>query len=105
MIRSKRHAGWTFALALIVLVAQLGAQAHAYSHLVPPPDAAAHHLHPAPCLQCSSFAPLLTLAGGFGNPAVLAIADPATVYARPVVAVRRAAPCRAYRSRAPPIRS
>lgn len=88
-----------------MLVAQLGAQAHAYSHLAPAPDAAAHHLHPAPCVQCSSFAPLLTLAGGFGNPAVLAIADPSTVYARPVVAARRAAPCRAYRSRAPPIRS
>jgi len=105
LIRSRRHAGWTFALALIVLVAQLGAQAHAYSHLVPPPDTAAHHLHPAPCLECSSFAPLLTLAGGFGNPAVLALADPATVYARPVLAGPRAAPCSAYRSRAPPLRS
>jgi hypothetical protein len=105
LIRSRRHAGWTFALALIVLVAQLGAQAHAYSHLVPAPDAAAHHLHPAPCVQCSSFAPLLTLAGGFGNPTVLAIADPAAVYARPVLAAPRAAACRAYRSRAPPIRS
>jgi len=105
LIRSRRHAGWTFALALIVLIAQLGAQAHAYSHLVPIPDTAAHHLHPAPCVQCSSFAPLLTLAGGFGNLAALAIADPATVYARPVVAARRAAFCRAYRSRAPPIRS
>ena len=105
MIRNRRHAGWTFALALIVLVAQLGAQAHAYSHLIPAPDATAHHLHPAPCVQCSSFAPLLTLAGGYGNPAVLAITDPATVYARPVLAAARAARCRAYRSRAPPIRS
>jgi hypothetical protein len=105
LIRSRRHAGWTFALALIVLVAQLGAQAHAYSHLIPAPDTAAHHLHPAPCLQCSSFAPLQTLSGGFGNPSVLAIADQATVYTRPVVAARLAAPCRAYRSRAPPIRS
>jgi hypothetical protein len=105
LIRNRRHAGRTFALALVVLVAQLGAQAHAYSHLVPLPDAAAHHLHPAPCLECSSFAPLLTLAGGFGNPAVLALADPATAYARPVLAAPRAAPCRAYRSRAPPIRS
>ena len=105
MIRSRRHAGWTFALTLIVLVAQLGAQAHAYSHLFPVPDAAAHHLHPAPCVQCSSFAPLQTLAGGFGNPAELALTDPATVYARPVFAARRSAACRAYRSRAPPIRS
>jgi hypothetical protein len=105
LIRSRRHAGWIFALALIVLAAQLGAQAHAYSHLVPVPDAAAHHLHPAPCLQCSSLAPLLTLAGGFGYPLVLAVADPATVGAHPEIAALRAALCRAYRSRAPPIRS
>ena len=88
-----------------MLVAQLGAQAHAYSHLIPAPDAAAHHLHPPPCVECSSFAPLLTLAGGSGTPFVLALNDPATVYARPAPAARRAALCKAYRSRAPPIRS
>lgn len=105
MIRAKRHAVWSFALALIVLVAQLGAQAHAYSHLNSAPDSAQHHTRPAPCVECSSFAPLLTLAGGMSYPVMLAVADPATVYSRLAVAVHHAAVFRAYRSRAPPIRS
>ena len=85
MIRAKRHAVWSFALALIVLVAQLGAQAHAYSHLNSAPDSAQHHTRPAPCVECSSFATLLTLAGGMSYPVMLAVADPATADRKSVV--------------------
>jgi hypothetical protein len=91
-------------MTLVLLCAQLGAQAHAYSHLGSRTDGS-HHFRTLPCLECNSFAPLLTLAGGLSSPPALAIADPAAVAAVPAIANERPGFCRAYRSRAPPAAS
>ena len=92
-------------MALVLLCAQLGAQAHAYSHLASAADGTQHHFRTLPCLECNSFAPLLTLAGGLAPPPALAVADHATVSAPTAIASLPAAICRAYRSRAPPVLS
>ena len=42
----------------IVVVAQLGAQTHAYTHLASAPDSTQHRAHAVPCSECSTFAPL-----------------------------------------------
>ena len=105
LFRAKRHAGWTVALALIVLIAQLGAQAHAYTHLATAPDSTQHHAHPAPCVECSTFAPLLTAVSSVSYAAVAAVVDQSSVCSHQTVAVHHAAICRAYRSRAPPTQS
>jgi hypothetical protein len=97
--------GWTIALALIVLIAQLGAQTHAYTHLTSTPDSTAHHTHPAPCVQCSTFAPLLTAVNSASYAAVVAVLDQSSVCSRLTVVVQGTAVGRAYRSRAPPIQS
>lgn len=98
-MRARRHATW--AMALVLLCAQLGAQAHAYSHLASA-DGKQHHFRTLPCLECNSFAPLLTLAGGLAAPPALAVANPPTVDVPPAIANQPAQVCRAYRSRAPP---
>jgi hypothetical protein len=90
-------------MALVLLCAQLGAQAHAYSHLASAADGKQHHFRTLPCLECNSFAPLLTLAGGLALPPALAVADP--IFEIPPLAIERrpAAICQGYRSRAPPV--
>ena len=88
-------------LALIVLIAQAGAQAHAYSHLAAT-GSSQHLAHPAPCAGCNGFAPLLAVAGGASYPAVLAPAGGATLQAIDATAVPTATAPAAYRSRAPP---
>jgi hypothetical protein len=93
------------ALALIVLIAQLGAQAHAYTHLAAAPDRTQHHAHPAPCVECSTFAPLLTAVSSVSYAVVPSLLDQSKICSRLTVAVHRAAICSAYRSRAPPIQS
>ena len=105
VFRAKQHAGLTVALALIVLVAQLGAQAHAYSHLASVPDSTQHHAHPAPCIQCSTFAPLLTAVSSVSHAVVPDLVDQSKMSSRLTVVVHNAAICPAYRSRAPPIQS
>ncbi|HZT56043.1 MAG TPA: hypothetical protein VFA35_07450 [Burkholderiaceae bacterium] len=92
-------------MTLVLLIAQLGAQAHAYSHLASAADGTQHHFRTLPCLECNSFAPLLTLAGGLAPPPALAVADPTFERTPPAIANRSASICRAYRSRAPPVLS
>ena len=101
----KRRAGWTVALALIVLVAQLGAQAHAYSHLATAPDNTQHHSHAVPCAECSTFAPLLAAVSNASYAVPPPVLDHEGVSALLTIAVSHAAICRAYRSRAPPAQS
>jgi hypothetical protein len=102
LFRVKRRTGWTVALAFVVLLAQFGAQAHAYSHLASAPDNAQHHAHAVPCAECSTFAPLLAAVSNSSY----AVPPPALnhegVSALLTVAVTHAAVCQAYRSRAPP---
>jgi len=89
-------------LALIVLVAQFGAQAHAYTHLAKYTDPAQNSAHRAPCVECSAFAPLLTAVSGVSYPTVAALVEPPAIAATLAAGVHRAALCTAYRSRAPP---
>ena len=93
------------ALALIVLIAQLGAQTHACTHLATAPDGSQHRVHPVPCAECSTFAPLLAAVSSATYAAVSAVADHSNVCSNLTVVAHRAASCRAYRSRAPPLQS
>ena len=91
------------ALALIVLFAQLGAQTHAYTHLASSPATTQHRVHTLPCAECSTFAPLLTTVSSTSYAAVTEVTDRSGVFPHLTIAVHRAAICRAYRSRAPPL--
>ena len=101
--RARRHATW--AMGLVLLFAQFGALAHAYSHLAAGADGRQHHFRTLPCLECAGCAPLLSLAGGLAAPPALAVADPAIVSTAPAIASQSVAIWRAYRSRAPPVPS
>lgn len=101
-MRPQRHAGFSLILALIVLLAQLGAQAHAYSHLAKAPDPVQRHAHPAPCVECSAFAPLLAAVSGVSYPVVAAAIEPPTLGVTFTAGFHRAAVHPAYRSRTPP---
>lgn len=101
-MRRKRHAGLSLILAIFVLVAQLGAQAHAYSHLAKSTESAQNSVHRTPCVECSAFAPLLTAVSGVAFPVVATVVEPPAITATLATGIRRAALCTAYRSRAPP---
>lgn len=104
-MRTRRHACPSLLLALIVLIAQVGAQAHAYTHLVKSPDTAQRSAHPAPCVECSAFAPLLAAVSGCSYPAIARVVEPPAIAATLAAGIHHAAPCTAYRSRAPPAQS
>jgi hypothetical protein len=101
-MRIRGHAGLSLILAVFVLVAQLGAQAHAYSHLAKSPDPVQRSAHQTPCVECSAFAPLLTAVSGMAFPVVATVVEPPAITATLAAGIRRAALCTAYRSRAPP---
>jgi hypothetical protein len=87
-------------LALALLLAQLGAEAHAYKHV-------ANDTHGAPmaqlCGACLSIAPLLGAVGA--SPLILPAFQPAAECAVPAdsVALPYRPPAPAFRSRAPPV--
>jgi len=90
-------------LALLLLIGQIAAQAHVYSHLdakAPRSDftGAASQL----CSECLSSAPLLSAAGAPASPFVARVATVATQIAAPLVAHFEIARHYAFRSRAPP---
>ncbi|MDE2219025.1 MAG: hypothetical protein KGL25_14645 [Gammaproteobacteria bacterium] len=101
-MRSRRHASLSTFLALIMLVAQFGAQAHAYTHLAKQPDTVERRGHPAPCVECSAFAPLLAAVSGDSYPTIAAVVEPPAIAATLAAGIRAVAACTAYRSRAPP---
>jgi hypothetical protein len=88
-------------LGALLLFAQLGALAHAYSH-----DRAAGftaiHTAETTCAECPSFAPLLV--GAPPNPTLLHVESPAPVVLREEIAsnFRDSSLTLAFRSRAPP---
>jgi hypothetical protein len=90
-------------MAMALLIAQFGAQAHAYSHIhagTSYPEQQSSH--GTLCTDCLSFAPLLTAAGGS---AALPVLEPQGVGAAPSATVASLFPhpfANAYRSRAPP---
>jgi hypothetical protein len=90
--------------AIALLIAQLGAQAHAYSHLHAGPAHGAQQqdFHTGQCFDCLSFAPLLA---GAGTPSQVLPVAPQGVVAAPdatVPTLITVAPTHAFRSRAPP---
>lgn len=104
-MRSQRHASLSLILALIVLAAQFGAQAHAYTHLAKSPDTLQRGVHPVPCVECTAFAPLLTAVSGCSYPAIARVVEPPAIAATLATGTHHAALCTAYRSRAPPAQS
>ena len=104
-MRSQRHACLSLILALIVLVAQFGAQAHAYTHLGKNTDPAQNSAHRTPCVECSAFAPLLAAVSGDSYPTIAAVVEPPAIAATLAAGIHRAALRTAYRSRAPPAQS
>jgi hypothetical protein len=91
--------------ALALLVAQFGAQAHAYSHIRSDSHASDQlDDHGRLCSECSAFAPLLSTAG---SPSYLVAISPQGVVAAPAVTAASLIserPTPAFRSRAPPSR-
>jgi hypothetical protein len=89
-------------LALVLLIGQVAAQAHVYSHLkstIPRSDfGAAGQL----CSECLSSAPLLSAAGSPASPFVAFIAAETTPVDAVIAARVDAARHYAFRSRAPP---
>ena len=104
-MRPQRHACLSLLLALIVLVAQFGAQAHAYTHLAKNTEPAQNSAHRTPCVECSAFAPLLAAVSGVSYPTIAAVVEPPAIAATRAAGLPRAAPCTASRSRAPPAQS
>ena len=92
--------------ALILVIAQLGAQAHSYSHLTVSRDSTGEpqRVHALACSECAAFAPLLAAAGGSALPLPLLPACRSSVIAIDSQLQPRAATHTAYRSRAPPAR-
>jgi hypothetical protein len=97
---------WAAVAALALLVAQMGALAHAYTHVPQISPVSAHQPLPGThdfCADCLNFAPLLAAAGA---PTVLPLMLPQGCHAAPP-----APPCSlvdlqlllAFRSRAPPV--
>ena len=87
-------------LPLALLVAQFGAEAHAFSHLRPDPDGIPSSTQS--CATCLSFAPVT---GGVGAATAPAISDPCLVGLEslaPADSFVSQSPLSAYQSRAPP---
>jgi hypothetical protein len=87
-------------LSLVLLIAQLGMEAHAYSHLKPDQHGVPSTLQI--CGQCVSFAPLLGIVGGPQH--VRFVHPPERDYILPAdtASVASRLTCPAFRSRAPP---
>ncbi len=92
--------------ALALMFAQLGAMAHAYSHVPEKPQVASQHgnqgVHDV-CKDCLNFAPLLSAAGA---PAALPFALPQACRAAPQAQITCLVDLKfllAFRSRAPPV--
>jgi hypothetical protein len=89
--------------ALALLIAQLGAQAHAYSHLRAGSHTAEQQdLHGGQCYDCLSFAPLLASAGGPSHVLIVAAQGVEAAPDAAVVTLTTSTPTHAFRSRAPP---
>jgi hypothetical protein len=103
LTRDRRKLGVHLILALALLVAQSGAQAHAYSHLKSGPNPADRAgTSTQLCAECLSFAPLLSAAGASNASfAALTVKVVTLVFTN---AAPRVEACRhyAFRSRAPP---
>jgi hypothetical protein len=96
---------WAALAALALLIAQLGAMAHAYSHVPQTRSVSAQQPTPSHdfCGDCLNFAPLLSAAGA---PTVLPLDLPRGCHAAPAAPLYSLVDLKlllAFRSRAPPV--
>jgi hypothetical protein len=96
----KRHRLFTCLLSLVLLLAQLGMQAHAYSHLKSDPHGVPTSLQY--CGGCLSFTPMSSLGGSAAHVHVWHQADGGYHAPLGVAPVASRQPTAAFRSRAPP---
>ena len=87
-----------------LLIAQAGAQAHAYSHLRSISDPSGLPGAPAQlCSECLLFAPLLATADCHDSPSVCQLGGRAVIVAARAVSLVNTVGYYAFRSRAPPV--
>jgi hypothetical protein len=91
-------------LALLVM-AQLGAQAHAYSHVHDLAPSHPKHAHSKPCSECASFSALLTGHAGTASPAIAPPALPPSYEADGLTAAPESRLILGFHSRGPPTRT
>jgi hypothetical protein len=96
----QRHRLIARVLALALLFAQFGAQAHAYSHLGKDPDGAASSTQY--CTKCLSFAPVTIAAGGMPHAVLIDQMEAEPAAAAPTALLPTLSPRPSYQSRAPP---
>jgi hypothetical protein len=97
----KRRRSIVHLLSLVLLFAQLGMQAHAYSHLKSDPDGLPGTTTQL-CGQCASSAPLLTMASGSLCIRVPHLAQAQSAAPASIDSSVHRLPHPAFRSRAPP---
>jgi len=97
----KRRRSIAHLLSLVLLIAQLGMQAHAYSHLKSDPDGLPGSTTQL-CGQCASSAPLLTMASGSLCIRVPHLAQAQSTAPASIDSSVHRLPHPAFRSRAPP---
>jgi len=97
----KRRRSIVHLLSLVLLFAQLGMQAHAYSHLKSDPDGVPGTTTQL-CGQCASSAPLLTMASGSLCIRVPHLAQAQSTAPASIDSSVHRLPHPAFRSRAPP---
>jgi hypothetical protein len=89
--------------AIALLIAQFGAQAHAYTHLRLGADTTDQlDSHGRLCTDCLAFAPLQAKAGGHSLPVVFAPQGVEVAPASAVISLAERVITPAFRSRAPP---
>jgi hypothetical protein len=104
-VHRKLHLRIALMAAMALLMAQFGAQAHVYTHLLRDSGATEQlDSHGKLCSQCLSFAPLLSTAGGPSH--LFAIAPQGVMAAASdiVASLIAHSPTLSFRSRAPPSR-
>jgi hypothetical protein len=87
-------------LALALLAAQFGAEAHAYSHLAKDPDGIPGSSQY--CAKCLSFAPVTAAAGGMPHAVLIVQSEPESPLAAVTLPFATVSPRPSYQSRAPP---
>jgi hypothetical protein len=87
-------------LALAVLGAQFGAEAHAISHLAKDPDSVPNSTQY--CAKCLSFAPVTSAAGGMPHAILIVQPESEPALAAPTASLPTLLPRPSYQSRAPP---
>lgn len=100
VLSSRRLSLFARLLSLALLVGQLGAEAHAYSHLLDDTDGLPSTAQN--CRACLSNAPLTNAVGSSPAPFIVARSEPETFLSLDPVIVAQGPAYRAFQPRAPP---